>query len=137
MLGYVDPCLGVPTISSVGTAAVNNGGDSSQCPTVNVVFQAAVTLSGSLPAGATLQARALWGSSPGVYTDQSAYADVSGWSGSSGNATASLTLDEYAFGVLGSTRYFRVDVRIIGTDGVTVCDQQDGSEGSSSNWNSC
>ena len=132
-LPFPDPCAG-PTISSLGTAYVAD--DNSACST-GPAFGVSITLSDNIPGDWTVQVKAYYGSSTGTYSDSSAWTTVS-FSGSSGSGLAFINgVNEYE-AVLGSfTRYFNVDVRLVGSDGSTVCDSGSGTEGSSTDWETC
>lgn len=124
-----DPCSAAPTMTSVGTPAVQTVGN---CLGQNLTIRITVSLSGTLTGtGCKIQRRTHFGTSStpsyGSWTDLA--------------TTGSSITHDYNAGILttdsgagtpgsGATYYYNAQYQIIGTDGSTVCDGPD----SSSQW---
>lgn len=120
-MGEKDPCAGVPNFSSVGTPSVTANGS---CPLTSLTLSTSITITGSLPAGAKIQYRQSWSTSSGT-VPSGGWSDVSGWSGTTDTHTYQPNDSvRYSGTTLIGTYYYKVEFRIVGTDGTTVCDSE-------------
>lgn len=126
--GVSDPCASSPTISSVGTPAVSSNGNCGLFDPLDITTS--VTLSGTIPTGGAIQYQYYWGTSSGG-TPTGTWTNVPGWSGTTDTLVHSP--DQGGFApytrnageTLLGTYYYKVQFRILGTDGTTVCDGPD------------
>lgn len=136
----LDPCAGVPDMSTVGTPTVSDDGD---CGLFDgLKWSTSLTLTGSLPANAKVQYRYEFSTSSNPDPTNDSWHDWSAFSGSSDtlvvepiSMAGSGWPGPYARNAgetLIGTGYFQIEFRVIGTDGSTVCDDTDGESTTSS-----
>lgn len=119
-----DPCATSPNISSVGTPTISDNGN---CGTfTGLKMSTSLTLTGTKPANVSVQYRWKFDQSTGTVPGGS-WVTWSSFSGSSGTLVIEPVGPYARFSgenLLG-TFYYRVEFRIVGTDGSTVCDGPD------------